>query len=456
MKKTLAMLAVAALASLSSVCDAQGQSDNPRRTPVVKAVETARPAVVNIHTETIVKTPFRNYGPFSGDPFFDEFYSQFFNRPGLGQRTEKRTSLGSGVIVAADGTIVTNEHVIVRASTIRVMMADKREFKATLIGADSDSDVAVLKIEADHPLPHIYMPADDKIMIGETVVAIGNPYGLSHTVTVGVVSAVGRTIKAGERVYHDFIQTDASINPGNSGGPLISLDGTLLGINSAIHRSAEGIGFAIPASRVRRIVDQLITFGTVKPPWVGIQIQGLTPELAFHFGVEAGGGVLINGIEEGSPAEKAGLVAGTVIERVEGEPIRTPGEFAKKIAGVAAGEKLRLAVRTQGKNRDVVVEVATLPDQRIDALAWRRLGIEVADSQRAGGVVVTRVRNGSPADLIGMRSGDGITAIGGRDIAALVDFRRRFAAFRNSNNVLLTVARGRRLYRVTLPLDHHF
>ncbi len=456
MKIVAALLTTATLAGLASPCDARGSDGNPRRTPVVKVVETARPAVVNIHTETIVKTPFRAYGPFSGDPFFDEFYSQFFNRPQLGQRTEKRTSLGSGVLVDADGTIVTNEHVIVRASTIRVMMADKSEFTATLIGADSDSDVAVLKIEADHPLPYVEMPEDEEVMIGETVVAIGNPYGLSHTVTVGVVSAVGRTIEAGERVYHDFIQTDASINPGNSGGPLISLDGTLLGINSAIHRSAEGIGFAIPASRVHRIVEQLITFGTVKPPWVGIKIQGLTPELAFHFGVEANGGVLINGIEEGSPAEKAGLAAGTVIERVEDEKIHSPSEFAKQTAGLSAGEKLQLTVRTEGKSHNVVIEVATLPDQRIDALAWRRLGIEVADNQRGNGVVVTRVRKTSPADLIGMRAGDGISAIGGRDISVLVDFRRRFAAFRNSDNVLLTVVRGRRVYRVTLPLDRHF
>lgn len=456
MKRALALLVVVALTSLAAVCDARSSSANPRRTPVVKVVEAARPAVVNIHTETLIKTPFRRYGPFSGDPTLDEFFSRFFDPRYLGGRTEKRTSLGSGVLVNADGTIVTNEHVIVRASTIRVMMADKSEFIATLIGADSDSDLAVLKVEARHPLPYIDMPEDNDVMIGESVVAIGNPYGLSHTVTVGVVSAVGRTIEAGERVYHDFIQTDASINPGNSGGPLISLDGKLLGINSAIHRSAEGIGFAIPAIRVRRIVEQLITFGTVKPPWIGIQIQGLTPELAFHFGVESNGGVLINGIEEGSPAEKAGLTAGAIIERVENEKVRSPSEFAEMTAGLSVGEKLHLDVRTQGKSARVVIKVATLPDERIDALAWRRLGIEVVDNPRSAGVVVRRVRSDSPADRIGMRAGDGIAAIGGSDIAALADFRRRFAAFRNSNNVLLTVVRGRRLYRVTLPLDNRF
>ena len=221
-------------------------AESERRTPVVKVVEKTGPAVVNVYTETVVNTPFRSPGQFS-DPFEELMPELFGNRP----RVQERQSLGSGVIVDANGTIVTNEHVIVQASSIRVLLADKREFTAKLIGADSDFDLAVLKVDADEKLPFIPLPTKESILIGETVVAIGNPYGLSHTVTVGVVSATGRTIQSGDVLYRDFIQTDASINPGNSGGPLINIDGDLVGINTAILGEAQGIGFSIPATRAR-------------------------------------------------------------------------------------------------------------------------------------------------------------------------------------------------------------
>ncbi len=449
MKKRAAILLTALLASSLSIAPASG---DPRRTPVVRATERARPSVVNVYTETIVEAPFRPRSPFGRDPFFDDFFSDFFGNQRAQPRRQKRSALGSGVIVDADGTIVTNEHVIVRASNIRVLMADRSEFTAKLIGADSDSDLAVLKVDAHRPLPAIPFAPGDRILIGETVIAIGNPYGLSHTVTTGVVSAVGRTIQAGDIVYHDFIQTDASINPGNSGGPLINIVGELLGINTAIYREGEGIGFAIPVYRVRNIVEQILQ-GGVKPPWVGIGVQDLTPDLAFHFGVEPGSGVVISSIDRGSPAERAGLEPGRIITRVEGDKVSTAAAFARRLRGLAPGDKLRLTIRDGDKSKAIELRLVALPVEVVDRFAWNGLGVRVSPLRGGTGVLVAEVRRGGPAAEIGMRTGDAITAIGGYGIEDVDAFRKRLASFRNSYNVLLSVVRGRRLYRVTLPLD---
>jgi len=421
----------------------------------VLAVQRASPAVVNIYTETVVEPLARPRSPFPGDPFFDDFFSDFFRGMPGPSRPQRRTSLGSGVIIRADGTIVTNEHVIVRASTIQVLMADKREFDAHLVGSDSDSDLAVLKIDAKDPLPVLPLAADDSLMIGETVIAIGNPFGLSHTVTTGVVSATGRTIQAGEILYHDFIQTDASINPGNSGGPLIDVDARLVGINTAIHREGEGIGFAIPARRVRGIVTQILDYGAVQPPWIGIQVQDLTPEIAFHFGVEPNVGVLVAGIEPGSPAEAAGVERGDIITHLQSERISSSNAYNDLVQSVTAGDHLKLAITRKQAHQQLTVEVSTLPADKLDEFAWRAMGVKVEGYQGAG-VRVTAVRKSSPADSIGMRPDDAITSLGGRDIDSVDSFRRRVAAFRYSNNLLISVLRGRRLYRVTMPLERPF
>ncbi len=419
-----------------------------RRTPVVRAVEKTSPAVVNVYTETVVETrsPFRS--PFSGDPFFDNF----FGRQQAPSRTRKRTSLGSGVLVDPEGLIVTNEHVIVRASTIRVLLADNREFDATLIGSDSDSDLAVLRVKSEEPLPHVPLSEDDSILIGETVIAIGNPFGLSHTVTTGVVSAVGRTIQAGDLVYQDFIQTDASINPGNSGGPLLDVEGRLIGINTAIHREAEGIGFAIPIRRVRNIVEEIIDHGTVRPAWIGIHVQDLTPDLAFHFGEKPGTGVLTRDIEEASPAQTAGLETGDVITHVQGHRTRNTTEFARRVRGLTAGDKLRLTIGRDGEVQTKTLDITSLPVELIDAFAWRGLGVAVEQEASLRGVRVKRVRQASPAEGVGMAPGDILSAVGGRTVDGMETFRKGLAAFRNSNNLLVSVVRGRRLYRVTVPL----
>ena len=446
---TTALALVLTLTALPAMADL-------RRTPVVEAIEKASPAVVNIYTERIVSTPFRRPSPFTGDPFFDDFFSDFFGGMPSPRTGAQRTSLGSGVIIRADGTLITNEHVIVHASNIRVLLADKREFSARLAGADSDSDLAVLRVETDETLPIVTMAADDRILIGETVIAIGNPYGLSHTVTTGVVSAVGRTIQAKDLVYHDFIQTDASINPGNSGGPLMNVEGRLIGINTAIHNDAEGIGFAIPIHRVRNIVEQILEHGGVQPPWVGIQVQNLTPEIAFHFGVESGAGVLVSSVEETSPAAGAGLERGTIIMRAQGEKIATAAGYARITHGMAAGDRLRLRIRQNGEERDLAIKLSALPTDRIDTFAWKAMGIKAVDAAGGDGVVVEDVRYRSPAHEIGIEKGDRISALGGREVDGGDAFRRRLASFRNSNSVLVSVVRGQRLYRVTLKLDRRF
>lgn len=419
---------------------------------MVRAVEKAGPAVVNIFTESVVETPFGSRRYPGGNPFFDRFFDDFFRDPRLRSNRRERRALGSGVIVDGSGIVVTNEHVIVHASNIWVLMADEREYNATLVGADSDSDLAVLRIDADSPLPHLALPQTDDILIGETVVAIGNPYGLSHTVTVGVVSAVGRTIQASDIVYHDFIQTDASINPGNSGGPLLNVEGRLIGINTAIHAQGEGIGFAIPIHRVRNIVDQLVHHGHVEPRWIGVQVQDLSPELAFHFGTSPGVGVLINGVEEGSPAEEAGLERGQIITKAEGQPIPNAGAFALATRGLSPGDELDLRVLKDGKQSNVTLTLAALPKTLIEAFAWRGLGLAVVDHPSAKALVVSRVRAGSPASEVGIQPSDAIAGIGGQSVEDERSFRRALAAFRNSNNILLSVVRGRRLYRVTLPV----
>src|SRR5437667_3117399 len=335
MAKTAALL-IAVLAP--AVAAARGaESDPARRSLVVEAVEKASPAVVNVSTEQIVeqcRAPF----PFPQDPLFEAFFRDFVDpRP----RRFKTTSLGSGVIVAADGTIMTNVNVIERASRIHVTLIDQREFDATPVGADADADIAILRVKAGDDLPHIPFGSSADLMIGETVIAIGNPFGLSHTVTTGVVSAVGRSLHDEDRTYTDFVQTDASINPGNSGGPLLDIKGELIGINTAIHGKAQGIGFAIPISRAKRIVQELISHGAVEAPWVGLAVQTLTPELAPHFSLRDRQGVLIRTVEPGSPAARAGLNRGDILLSLDGRPLHSSEEYLQREREHSSGDKLR-------------------------------------------------------------------------------------------------------------------
>jgi Do/DeqQ family serine protease len=420
------------------------ETDPVRRSLVVEAVDRASPAVVNVSTEQVVEqrgTPF----PFPRDPFFDEFFRDFYDpRP----RRYTRTSLGSGVVVAPDGTIITNVHVILRASRIHVTLADQREFDATLVGADADSDIAVLRVKAGKDLPVLAIGSSSDLMIGETVIAIGNPFGLSHTVTTGVVSAVGRSIRDEDRVYTDFIQTDASINPGNSGGPLLNIRGQLVGINTAIYGKAQGIGFAIPVDRARRVMRDLVSYGEVRRAWTGLVVHDLTPELARHFGTRRG--VVIAEVEPDSPGDRAGLERGDVIVRVDGREVRSQEEFEQRVQDHGEGERITLTRRRDDDEKDVGLAATAFPAARADDLGWRLLGLGVGEDE--DGVVVQRVRPGSPTARLGVERGDRLIGLGGAPLRSVAEFRRRMIELRAARSVLLSVGRGQYQYNVHVPL----
>ena len=349
--------------------------DNLRENAVVRAVRKASPAVVNIssaYEARALANPFSGFG----NPLFDEFFKDFFD-PRFEQR-QQQTSLGSGVIIDGDrGLILTNAHVIQRSGTITVALMDRREYEARIVGADPDSDLAVLKIDPKEKMPAIAMGESDDLMIGETVIAIGNPFGFSNTVTTGVVSALHRSIRAEDRVYQDFIQIDASINPGNSGGPLLNINGELVGVNTAIYAKAQGIGFAIPISKAKKIVADLIQYGEVKPAWIGIVAQELDEKLAQYLKYPGKKGVIIKFVEPDSPALQAGLREGDVLLAVGAKTIANLEDYQAATKTVTAGETLETQVWRSGQNRAFAIKTRLFPIEQADRLAWSLLGIRV-------------------------------------------------------------------------------
>jgi serine protease Do len=421
------------------------EPDPVRRSLVVEATEHLSPAVVNISAEQTVvqQSPFRG----QPDPFFDQFFRDFFDsRP----RRSTRTSLGSGFIVNADGTILTNSHVIMRGAKVTVTLVDGREFEAKLVGADADSDLAVLRISAGEPLPTAPLGTSSDLLIGETVIAIGNPFGLSHTVTTGVVSATGRSLHGEDRTYTDYVQTDASINPGNSGGPLSNIRGEVIGVNAAIYGKAQGIGFAIPIDRAKRVLRELVSYGEVKRTWIGVFTQELTPELARHFGVKKG--VIVATVEPKSPAADAGLVRGDVVLKLDGREVASPDEFEGRIADHQIGDDIKLTISgdEDGKIRDVTVRVTAFPTTDADALIWSLIGF--AAEQDANGMVVTKVRPNSPVARIGLKRGDRVLGLGGAAVNSTAELRRKMIESRGARSVVLTVGRGPYEYNVQVPL----
>ncbi len=425
---------------------ALASADAERRSPVVEAVERVGPAVVNVSTTQVVE---RDVAPFPRfrDPFFDEFFRDF-SEPQHQRFT--RTSLGSGLIVRPDGHILTNQHVVLQASRITVTLADGREFDARLVGSDADSDLAVLKVDSDDPLPSVDMGTSNDLMIGETVIAIGNPFGLSHTVTSGVVSATGRSLQTEDQSYDDLIQTDASINPGNSGGPLLNIRGEVVGINTAIYQKAQGIGFAIPIDRAHRVVTDLISYGEVQPAWVGILVQELTPDLARHFAAGQRTGVLVRAIEAGSPAAASDLQPGDLITAINGRPVTTVGQWQSRLHEHPPGTVLIFAVTHDNHDRSIQVTTRKYPPERVDELAWQQLGLRV--SERRGHLEVSAVRPRSSAAEIGIHSGDLIVAIAGSPVRSLDEFRTKLISVRQAQRVLVSVQRGRNVYHVPMVL----
>ena len=408
-----------------------------RRNEVVEVVQKVSPAVVFIGTEQEVESPFRGRR---------SVVEEFFGAPPQSQRTQ---GLGSGVIVDPSGVIITNDHVIRGASAIHVVLADGRELEAEVIGSDANNDVAVLKVGAKQPLPAAKLGTSEDLMIGETVVAIGSPFGLSKTVTSGVVSATGRTFKADGRTYNDFIQTDAAINPGNSGGPLLNVDGDVIGINTAIFASAQGIGFAIPADKVRRIVGELTRFGKVRPAWVGLEVQELSPRLARQLGWDRTYGAIVRDVEPGSPAEQAGVRRGDVLAEMGGSRISDAEDYVTRAGGYPARAAFPLVLFREGAQRSVQVTPTEFPPQLVEALGWNRLGLRVKPVR--GGMAVQSVRPGSAADEVGLEPGDLVMRVNNQPVAESASFQEALLSARGSRSVLLLVRRGRAGYHVTLP-----
>lgn len=448
--------------AFSAPCIALSQSYQ-RETPVVRAVRNISPAVVNISSEYEVQ---RRAFPFSGsgpESFFDYFFKDFFD-PGF-DRKFKRTSLGSGVIIDGEkGFILTNAHVIKSTGTISVLLNDEREFKAQIKGSDMDSDLAVLQIDSQQALlPSVSMGNSEDLMIGETVIAIGNPFGFSHTVTTGVISAVNRSIRTDDAVYHNFIQTDASINPGNSGGPLLNINGELIGINTAIYSKAQGIGFAIPINTAKRIVSDLIQYGEVIPVWTGIIAQELDPRMSAYLELpENTTGILVKDIEKSSPAQKAKIFQGDVILSIENRPVTSIQSYRSSLREFASGDKINIVLYRKGKRNQVTLTTSSFPVERAMDLSETLLGIQVEDlsSQNRkrynirvdSGVVISKILENSYLFGIGVRPGDTILKLDEHIIENVDAYEKTIIKYRLKSSVVLLLHRGDTGYYITVRL----
>jgi len=440
----VALFAAAAPASLSSwsfaavpatVAEA---APMPSLAPMVKRIS---PAVVNIATRGTIKEDSSQRSPLLDDPFFRRFFDV---PPDSKPRERQFQSAGSGVIVdAKNGYIITNHHVVENASEITITLLDNRSFSAKVVGTDEGADIAVLQAKQPN-LVAMTLGDSSRLEVGDYVVAIGNPFGLQHTVTAGIVSALGRT-GINPEGYENFIQTDASINPGNSGGALVNLRGELIGINSAIlSRSGGniGIGFAIPVNLAKGVMDQLIKYGQVKRGVLGVQIYDVTPDIAKEFGLGESSGALVAGVAQGSAAERAGVKTGDIIASINGAAMKDAGELRYTIGMLRVGDKVEIGLLRDGKPRTVTALIAErgAPEtaNAVD-IAKGLEGAELGDAPEDGGVLVKTVQEGSPAAQNGLRANDLIVGVGRTPVANTRAFKE---AAKNANVVVLNVRRG--------------
>ena len=421
--------------------------------------QKARPGVVNIRTVKTVKGGGRVFRHFFGKPFgnndpFKDFLEPFMRQEP--QQEFKQRSLGSGFIIDREGYIVTNNHVVENADQIKVKLANEKEFDAKIVGRDPKTDLALIKIAASSDLVPLKIGDSDALKVGTWVVAIGSPFGLEQTVTAGIVSAKGRILGSGP--YDDFIQTDASINPGNSGGPLLNMKGEVVGINTAIIASGQGIGFAIPINLADGIIAQLKASGEVTRGWLGVGIQNLTPELAEYYKVKNKKGVLITQVFKGDPADKGGIKVKDVIIKIDGKPVSTARELSGRIAGIVVGKKTAILLIRDGKEKTVYIKIAKRQDDeslvRKETESSDELGLmaseltpetarQLGHDENEKGVIITNVKPGSKGELAGIRRGDLIKEINRRPVSTLNDYQQKMQKIKKGETIHLLIKRSR-------------
>jgi serine protease Do len=433
--------------------------------PVVKRV---LPSVVNISSSKIIRSPDKGpQSPLFSDPFFQQFFGSDFSQMFRAPQERREHSLGSGVIVSADGHILTNNHVVDGANEIKISLTDEREFTAHVVGTDPKTDVAVLKVDAKD-LPLVTFGDSSKMEVGHFVIAVGNPFGIGQTVTMGIVSATGRS-GLGIEDYEDFIQTDAPINPGNSGGAMVNVRGELIGINTAIISGGggnEGVGFAIPVNMARGVMDQILKNGKVTRGWLGVSVQTLTAEIAKAFGIpEQQRGVVVTDVSPDSPASRSGLTKGDVIQELNGEAIHDSRSLSLKISMMAPQVTVRLKVRRGAEERDISAVLAELPAKEavnsqpgaksgtshfglsVEPLTpqlSRQLGL----SQTTKGVVLSEVQSGSAAEEAGLQRGDVVEEVNHKSVTAVDQFQAAVSQAGNQPLLLLINRGGSHLFVV--------
>ena len=409
--------------------------------PFVDIIKKASPGVVNIDTETLVT---QSLSPFFKDPLFREFFGEQFEE--YSRRVPMR-GRGSGFIVNKEGYILTNAHVIAEADAITVTLSDGRDFEAKLVGTDPTFDLGVLKIEASN-LPTLDLGDSEALDVGEYVLAIGNPYGLEHSVTMGVISAKNRSIHAGDVHFQGFLQTDAAINPGNSGGPLLDVQGRVVGINTAIIPFAQGIGFAIPSNMARQVLQDLMMYGKVNRGWLGAYIQPVTKEVAEAYGLDSPRGALISDIMPNSPAQKAGLRRGDIVTKVGKKRVESSQDLVFLVRSHLAGDRVDMEVFRDGKSEILPVRLDPLPGEEkpsskpLEPLE-KTLGItveplsleEARKKDVSGGMTVRKVVSNSKAGRVGLREGDIILEVNGRTITDTISWQRAMEQVKQGSGV---------------------
>ncbi|HBY57868.1 MAG TPA: hypothetical protein DEG96_08450 [Candidatus Atribacteria bacterium] len=430
---------------------------------IADIAEKVGPAVVNIDTVRMVKTDF----PFFDDPIFRHFFGDKFKEY---TKTIPQKGTGSGFIINQEGYILTNEHVVHKADKIKVSLPDGREFDGKVVGSDVTTDMAIVKIQADH-LPTVTLGDSDELRVGEIVIAIGNPYGLQQTVTMGVVSAKDRSIptEIDGHIYRNFIQTDTAINPGNSGGPLLNTKGEVVGINTAIIPYAQGIGFAIPINMAKRNIEDLINLGRVRTPWIGVYIQEVTPEIAEQFGLSEAKGVLVGDVVKDSPAEKSGIKRGDIIVKVNDEEVNSTQKLQDKIRSINIGEKAKIEVVRDGKAINFIVKIGEMPTTQEEGefpkekvfsiqtgLRVEKVTPEIAKEVGlpwVKGLVITEVIPGSSAEDMGLSRGDIILEANRTELSSLEEWEEVISKLEPGSTLLLLVFRNHHTYYVPIKVE---